>query len=58
MAHREWIIEICRTCGRQAKWPFCEHRPDGYVPPDTPSWCVPVRVREIVSRAPKPRPDK
>jgi hypothetical protein len=21
-----WTIDVCRTCGKQAKWPFCEHR--------------------------------
>lgn len=21
-----WHLEICRTCGRRAVWPFCEHK--------------------------------
>lgn len=21
-----WTISVCLTCGREAKWPFCEHR--------------------------------
>ena len=22
----KWVIDVCRTCGKQAKHPFCEHR--------------------------------
>lgn len=49
-AKRIWTIEVCKTCSRLAVWPFCEHRPDGYVPPGTPSWCELVRVREVGTR--------
>jgi hypothetical protein len=34
-----WTIDVCRTCGRQAIWPFCEHRGAG--------WCVPVQVKPL-----------
>jgi hypothetical protein len=46
MSEREfgWVIDVCRTCHREAKWPFCEHRDQG------PNWCVPVVV---VPKAPK-----
>lgn len=44
---RTWVIDVCKTCGRIATWPFCEHRPEGWVPIDTPPWCESVAVREI-----------
>ena len=51
-----WIINVCRTCGRRAIWPFCEHR-DLPVAPGK-SWCVGVSVgpldkqgRELAARA-------
>lgn len=46
---REWVIDVCRTCGRMATWPFCEHRPEraaltgAYVP-----WTEAVTVKEII----------
>jgi len=50
---REWTIDVCRTCGRLAVWPFCEHRPTGYVPWHVwEAWCESVHVREVGS----PRP--
>lgn len=27
-----WSIDVCRTCGRLAQWPFCAHRGNG------PAW--------------------
>lgn len=42
-----WVIEVCRTCGRVATWPFCEHREDR--PADGSPWCVPVVVKGAVS---------
>lgn len=41
---RMWTIDVCLTCDREAKWPFCEHKPEGYQPPGTPPWCAPVVV--------------
>ena len=39
-----WVIDVCATCGRQAIWPFCEHR-------DTRrSWCEPVVVAPVEKR--------
>lgn len=43
---REWVIDVCNTCGRIAHYPFCEHRPDR-MRDGGPSWCGPVRVREV-----------
>jgi hypothetical protein len=36
-----WVIDVCRTCGRLAVWPFCEHRSD------LGRWYESVHVREI-----------
>jgi len=45
---REWLIEVCATCGRHAVWPFCAHRPEGYEPdPAKARWTELVRVREV-----------
>lgn len=38
-----WVIEVCRTCGRVAQWPFCEHREQR--PVDERPWCLPVVVK-------------
>jgi len=38
-----WVIEVCRTCGCVAQWPFCEHREQR--PADGRSWCLPVVVK-------------
>ena len=38
-----WVISICRTCGRVAQWPFCEHREQP--PADGSPWCLPVSVK-------------
>jgi hypothetical protein len=46
---RRWVIDVCRTCGRLATWPFCEHRPDGYrsaIEGEEP-WCEAVAVEEV-----------
>jgi hypothetical protein len=32
-----WALPVCRTCGRQAVWPFCEHR-------DGSDWYVTITV--------------
>lgn len=29
MSGVRWTIAVCRTCHRQANWPFCEHKTDG-----------------------------
>lgn len=34
-----WPLSVCRTCGRPAVWPFCEHR-DG-----SGGWFVTIVVR-------------
>lgn len=40
-----YVIDVCRTCGALARWPFaCGHRPKGWVQSDAPSWTVPLRV--------------
>ncbi len=39
-----WIIDVCKTCGRLATWPFCEHRevkPTGLT---RSGWCIDVQV--------------
>lgn len=46
----QWAIEVCLTCGRQAKWPFCEHRPEGYKPTEKP-WCMTISVRPTAASA-------
>lgn len=38
-----WVVEVCRTCGRVAQWPFCEHRQQR--PTDDRPWCLPVVVK-------------
>lgn len=46
-----WFIDVCKTCGRIAHWPFCEHRPEHFpLTLDAPRWYETVRVRET-SRA-------
>ena len=55
---RSWIIPVCRTCERLAVWPFCEHRPDYYVPPETPLWYEDVPVYTYAKRKPLPQPPK
>jgi hypothetical protein len=37
----EWTIDVCRTCGRLATWPGCEHWHSA------PNWCRPIRVRPV-----------
>lgn len=37
-----WVIDVCRTCGRLAQWPFCEHREKR--PADGRPWCAPIAV--------------
>jgi len=44
MAERgTWVIDVCRTCGKVATYPFCEHR-EMPAPPGGVSWCAPVTV--------------
>jgi hypothetical protein len=41
-----WVIDVCRTCGRLAAWPFCEHR-DQWLKTaheQTQAWCVAIVV--------------
>jgi len=38
---RCWTIEVCRTCHRLARWPFCEHREDNG------SWYRLATVKEV-----------
>lgn len=38
----DWIVDICRVCGRKATWPFCEHR--DRPPPDGKPWCIGIPV--------------
>lgn len=45
VTRRTWTIDVCRTCGRHAVWPFCEHR-DQPAPEGFWSWCEPVTVVE------------
>lgn len=44
---RVWTIEVCRTCGRLAVWPYCSHRPTGFVASGTTPWYEIVTVREV-----------
>ncbi len=37
-----WVISVCRTCGRHAVWPFCQHRKEQ--PADGRLWYAPVLV--------------
>lgn len=39
----EWVIDVCRTCGKHATWPFCEHLPEANYT-DPPRWTEPVVV--------------
>jgi hypothetical protein len=41
---RTWVIDVCRTCGELATYPFCEHR-EQPPPPGYFSWCAPITVR-------------
>lgn len=43
---RAWIIDVCKTCGREATWPFCEHRPEpfAFTAADDDSWYTQVTV--------------
>lgn len=45
-----WIIDVCCTCGRIARWPFCEHRPIGYVPDQAAPWCTAIVVAPTTKR--------
>lgn len=36
-----WTIDVCRTCGRHAVWPGCEHWQS------EPGWCKPVVVKAV-----------
>ena len=47
MSGHAWTIDVCRYCGRLAKWPGCEHwqKHDG--------WAVPVVVRPTAADARK-----
>jgi hypothetical protein len=38
-----WIIDVCRTCHRVVRYPFCEHRPTGYQAHQR-RWMAAVRV--------------
>lgn len=38
-----WVIDVCRTCGVKASWPFCAHR-DMPAPAQSMSWCESVVV--------------
>lgn len=40
-----WALSVCRTCGRKADWPFCEHRDGGG------DWFVTITVRGQVPEA-------
>ena len=56
-----WYIQVCRTCYRQAEWPFCEHRDQvleanrhawaspAEIRDQTPPWCMYVRVTGTVA---------
>lgn len=60
---REWLLEVCRECGRIAQWPFCQHRQewlDAYprVMASTPSWTEHVRVREVGRKRGKVEDDR
>jgi hypothetical protein len=43
-----WTIDVCKTCGAVARWPFCEHG-GGARGPEDPipevGWCIPVQVK-------------
>lgn len=39
-----YVLDVCATCGRIAKWPFCEHRPGGFVTDHKP-WTITVSAR-------------
>lgn len=43
-----WTIEVCRTCGRVARWPFCAHRDEAQI--DGKPWCESVVVRPTTQR--------
>lgn len=43
-----WTIDVCRCCGREAKFPFCEHKPTAIMPPaDAQPWCMPITVKAV-----------
>lgn len=39
-----WSIDVCRTCGRVAVWPGCEHWQS------EAGWCVSIPVRPADKR--------
>lgn len=43
-AQKGWIIDVCRTCHREAKWPFCEHRETGWPTVAGQPWCIAIPV--------------
>lgn len=43
---RVWTIDVCKTCGRHAIWPFCDHKPKVMSLQSGESWTELVRVRE------------
>lgn len=38
-----WVIQVCRTCGKLADWPFCVHR-NQPPPPGGFAWCESITV--------------
>lgn len=46
----QWIIEVCLTCGRLARWPFCEHKPQRFEANPKP-WCVSIAVKPTAAGA-------
>lgn len=36
---QSYIIDVCLTCGKHAKWPFCVHRSE------TERWTFPLAVK-------------
>lgn len=44
-----WALEVCRTCGQKATWPFCEHKAQ-YAGSDRP-WYITLHVRPTAASA-------
>jgi hypothetical protein len=46
---RAYIIDVCRTCGAHAVYPFaCGHRPKDFDPQREP-WTIPITVEATTS---------
>ena len=43
-----WALPVCRTCGRAAYWPFCEHKGGDWFVTIVVRGNVPERERRVL----------